>query len=576
MLEDNTRKINKLISKIYAICSIFIVFMAVCSWNGVFEFGNSYTWIVLIAGLFVSISPSVLINILSDNVIKYYMQIILVIFIAIMGTSDKIGIYMMYAVVPILSCLYFEPKFTKFVSVISYIAMAVSVYFKTDSMYEITVEGKSHIQLYIAYMLGFTIEYIIINIILNYMLKRATKIMEERYSAEEESRMKSEFLSNMSHEIRTPMNAIIGMSEVALRKDMDDELKKSLTIIKSSSEGLLEIINDILDWSKIKAGKLPIINEVYSTTGLIDDMKAIIEARNIYKKIPIYYHIDDNIPAYLEGDAIRIKQVMLNYASNAIKYTDSGRIDITFKCRLQDGTALLEYTVEDTGQGIRPEDMDKLFIKYNQLEQKKNYGKEGTGIGLSICKYFMELMGGMVKATSVYGQGSTFMFRVPQKIADVDESTEADSIHNNEAEYLFEADNVKILLVDDNEINREVVKAMLEPLKLNISEAVNGKEAVNMFKKYPYDLILMDSHMPVMNGEEATKAIREFEKNKNERVPVIALTADAIEGIREKLIKSGMDDYIVKPVNMEEICRVIKKYLPKNKIVDKKVNNVIG
>lgn len=570
MLEDNTRKINKLISKIYAICSLFILFMAVCSWNGVFEFGNSYTWIVLIAGLFVSISPSVLINILSDNVMKYYMMIILVIFIAIMGTSDKIGIYMMYAVVPILSCLYFEPKFTRSVSVMSYIAMAVSVYFKTDSMYEITVEGKSHIQLYIAYMLGFTIEYIIINIILNYMLKRATKIMEERYSAEEESRMKSEFLSNMSHEIRTPMNAIIGMSEVALRKNMDDELKKSLTIIKSSSEGLLEIINDILDWSKIKAGKLPIISEVYSTEGLVDDMKAIIDARNIYKNMPIYYHIDNDMPAYLEGDSIRIKQVMLNYASNAIKYTDSGRIDITFKCRQQDEkTALLEYTVQDTGQGIKPEDMDKLFIKYNQLEQKKNYGKEGTGIGLSICKYFMELMGGMVKATSVYGQGSTFMFRVPQKIADVEKSIETGGVNNNKDEYLFVADNARILLVDDNEINREVVKAMLEPLQLNISEAVNGEEAVNMVKKYPYDLILMDSHMPVMNGEDATKAIREFEKNKNERVPIIALTADAIEGVREKLIKSGMDDYIVKPINMEEICRVIKKYLPKDKIVDK-------
>ena len=574
MLEDNTRKINKLIARIYAICSLFIVFMAVCSWNGVFEFGNNYTWLVLISGLFVSLSPCVLINILSDNIMKYYMQIILVIFIAVMGTSERIGIYMTYALVPILSCLYFQPSFTRFVSIISYIAMAVSVYFKTDSMYEITIEGKSHMQLYIAYILGFTIEYIIINISLNYMLKRATKIMEERYSAEEESRMKSEFLSNMSHEIRTPMNAIIGMADVALRNDMNDELKRCLTIIKTSSEGLLEIINDILDWSKIKAGKLPIINEVYSTASLIDDMEAVIDARNIYKKIPIYYHIQEEIPAYLEGDSIRIKQVMLNYASNSIKYTETGRIDITVKCRpAEDGYVLLEYIVEDTGQGIKPEDMDKLFVKYNQIDQRKNYGKEGTGIGLSICKYFMDLMGGMVDAKSIYGQGSTFSFRVPQKLVATENMPSAAGVDihgegtSGDALYIYETKNAHILLVDDNEINREVVKAMLEPLKLNIYEAVNGEEAVAMVKKYPYDLVLMDSHMPVMNGEEATIAIREFEKDKNERVPIIALTADAIEGVRERLIKSGMDDYIVKPIDMENICRVIRKYLPEDKII---------
>lgn len=392
-------------------------------------------------------------------------------------------------------------------------------------------------------------------------------MMEERYSAEEQNRMKSKFLSSMSHEIRTPMNAIIGMSDVALQKEMSADLRKDISIIKSSSTGLLEVINDILDISKVEAGKLNIIENTYSTESIIEDMKAIINARN-NKKLPIYYHIQENMPKNLKGDAVRIKQVMLNYASNAIKYTDSGRIDVTVACEeAQDGMVNFVYTVKDTGQGIREEDINKLFMMYSQLNQEINHGKEGTGIGLALSKAFIERMNGTVSVKSSYGNGSTFSFCVPQKIVNIQEEEKEGQETKVPA---FTAPDACILLVDDNEINREVVKAMLEPLELRIDEAENGLIAVNMTKDRQYDLILMDSHMPVMSGEEATKAIREAEEGEY-HIPVIALTADAISGVREHLISCGMDDYIVKPVQMQELCGVIYKYLPEDKILDEEI-----
>lgn len=464
---------------------------------------------------------------------------------------------MTYALAPLFSCLYFDPKFTAKMSIFSYIVMAAALYFNCKGKYEVVYQGRSHIAIYIAYLIGFTIEYAVVNMILGFIVVRARKIMEERYSAEEANRMKSRFLSNMSHEIRTPMNAILGMAEVSLRQDMSSELRKNIGIIKSSSMGLLEIINDILDLSKIEAGKLSIIENDYSTAALAEDMKAIIDARNIDPKAPIYYHIQEDMPKALSGDAVRIKQVMMNFASNAIKYTETGRIDISLGCTQKDGYAELSFSVKDTGQGIKQEDMGRLFTMYTQLNAEENHSKEGTGIGLAISKYFIDSMNGTISAESVYGKGSTFSFTVPQKIAEtVPESDDDDD------DVMFSAKGVRLLIVDDNEINREVVRAILEPAEPEMDEAANGLEAVKMAKEKQYDIIFMDSHMPVMNGEEATRAIRASEGLTDKSVPIIALTADAVKGVREQLISSGMTDYIAKPVDVRTIYRKMKKYLP--------------
>lgn len=570
MFEKNTKQVNQIIARIFAVCSVAVILLAIGSYVGFFEFGSKYTLIVLIAGLIVTISPSLLIRILPDRVMVYYMLITLSIFIGVLGTNNRIGIYMTYALVPIFSCLYFDTKLVVRSSAFSYIIMVIAVYINSANKYEVVYEGMPHFKIFTAYLAGFTIEYIIINSILYYLVKRTRKIMEERYSAEEENRIKTRFLSTMSHELRTPMNAIIGMADVALRENMDDNLRKCVSIIKSSSVGLLEIVNDILDLSKIEAGKLTIILDTYTTNSFVNDIMAIIDARNIEGKVPIYYHIQTDMPEVLEGDAVRIKQVMLNLASNAIKYTDSGQIDITITCDdRQDGYADLTFMVKDTGGGIRSEDMDKLFTMYSQFDAEKNHGKEGSGIGLAISKYYIDQMGGTINVKSKYGKGSVFSFTVPQKIDYAHTAVlrkEKKTAETNET-CLFRTTNVRVLLVDDNEMNREVVKAILEPLALTIDEAENGKEAVEMAETAPYDMIFMDSHMPMMNGEEATIYIRRMEGNANQNVPIIAITADAVAGVRERLLDCGMNDYIMKPIDIETICGLIRKYLPPEKIV---------
>ena len=566
MFEKNTKEVNRIIARMFAGCAVAILAIAACSYLGVFEFGERYTLIVLVAGLVVTVSPIVLIRFCSDTFMKYYMLIVLAVFIGVLGTNNRIGIYMTYALVPIFSCLYFDPKFTARTSIIAYIAMIVALYVNSATKYEVIYEGRDRMHIFIAYALGFTVEYIIVNVMLRFIVRRARQMMVDRNSAEEENRMKSRFLSSMSHEIRTPMNAIIGMADVALRDEMSEEVRKCVTIIKSSSTGLLEIINDILDLSKIEAGKLNIIEDTYTTKSLIDDMKSIIDARNIDGRVPIYYHFQEDIPPVLVGDVVRIRQVMLNFASNAIKYTDSGRIDVTVGCeKLPDGRSALTYAVQDTGQGIKQEDMDRLFEMYSQFNVEENHGKEGTGIGLAISKYFIDEMGGTVDASSEWGVGSRFAFALPQKVITAPHVTETLTSDMIDAA-MFRTHDAKVLLVDDNELNREVVKAILEPMQLTIDEAANGLEAVHMAKTTSYDMIFMDSHMPVMNGETATRSIREMKDCINRNTPIIAITADAIAGVREHLMSVGMNDYIVKPIDVEVMCGIIRKYLPEEKV----------
>ena len=386
------------------------------------------------------------------------------------------------------------------------------------------------------------------------------------YNSQMASHAKSTFLSTMSHEIRTPMNAIIGMATVALREEMSAEVRKSLNIIKSSSEGLLTIINDILDFSKIESGRIEIIPEDYPIMNLLNDVKTIAEARNAEKGLKLSFNVPGDIPCKLNGDMVRIKQVMVNLATNAIKYTDEGSVDfnVTYE-HTGDDTILLRYSVVDTGQGIREEDLDKLFSSFSQVNQEKNHHTEGTGLGLAISKQLIELMGGSIGVESVYNEGSTFSFVLPQKIVDASpagsiENTDYDSADDS-SEDDFTAPGSKILVVDDNEINRMVAESLLEIFEMDIELADGGTEALKLSSQTKYDIIFMDRFMPDLDGLETTKAIRSDDTNPNQHTPIVALTADALTGVKEEMLASGMDDFLAKPIDMNSCTQILKKYL---------------
>ncbi len=507
---------------------------------------------------------------------------------------------------------------------------------------------------------------------------------------EKASHMKSDFLANMSHEIRTPMNAVIGMAEMALREDISPAARGYIRQIKSSGQSLLTIINDILDFSKIESGKMD-INEVdYEPMSVINDVVNIIMTRIGNKKVELTLDINPGLPHELHGDNIRIKQVLVNLANNAVKFTSKGNVHIEMDFKyVKDNEIMLYVSISDTGSGIKKEDMKKLFKSFQQVDSKRNRNIEGTGLGLAICKQLVSLMGGEIQAESVYGKGSKFTFRLTQKVTNtqpsidrIQEKTVAAclvtntfikkemkkdlprfgalyySLSSEEELYKLEEENIpylfveqplftdnvqdflknhpdisgivlinfrstrsynipnvrvikkplytlsmagifhgddvysgfsqieaddfdftapeaEILVVDDNSVNLTVVQGLLNPLDMNIETALSGKEAVNKVINKKYDIIFMDHMMPEMDGVETTRVIRRM-LGENGQVPIIALTANAVDGTRELFIREGMDDFVTKPIELRIIISKLKKWLPKEKIIREKKESSIG
>ncbi len=399
-------------------------------------------------------------------------------------------------------------------------------------------------------------------------------IMKElKDQAESANRAKSVFVSNMSHEIRTPMNAIVGLTEVLLRRDRDAEDKQYLMNIKSSGEALLDIINDLLDFSKIEAGKFEIVKDSYDVAQMMRDIEVIGKTRIGDKNVTLVMDIDRQIPKLLYGDGLRIRQVILNIMNNAVKYTEEGTVTLSVRQEACDGENVqLQVSVADTGQGIRQEDLDGLFDAFTQVDIKKNQGKEGTGLGLAISRQLVELMGGQLRVESEYGKGSRFYFTLREGVRSTEAigdytRTQAQPEQADEDIFTFQAPDAQILLVDDNEINQEVAKALMEPFAMQIDVASNGKQAVEMVLKKQYDIVFMDHFMPVMDGRKATEIIRGMEGEAFQSLPVIALTADAVQGVREELFQAGMNDFVSKPIDVADVSRVLRQWLPGEKVL---------
>lgn len=396
------------------------------------------------------------------------------------------------------------------------------------------------------------------------------QLVEEKNRADQANKAKSMFMSNMSHEIRTPMNAIVGMTEILLRSELPEMEREYLGNIQRSGNALLGIINDILDFSKLESGKMKITEDTYAPLLMLNDLKMIILNRIGSKMLQLEYEIDENLPAKLYGDELRIRQVLINIANNAVKFTEEGYVRILVKIeRIEDGIAHILFSVKDTGQGIAKEDLKKLFGVYQQVDTKKNHNKEGTGLGLAISKQFVEMMGGTLEVQSEYGKGSEFYFTIPQKIMDARKAIDVKvEIEGNILNFV--APEAKILLVDDNEMNLKVAKGLLAPLQMQIDTAENGKQALDMIGNKRYDLVFMDHMMPIMDGVEATKKIREMEEEYYKKVPIIALTANALVEARKTFREAGMNDFVAKPIEIKDICAKIKKWLKSEYIIEKK------
>ncbi|MDE6747621.1 MAG: PocR ligand-binding domain-containing protein [Lachnospiraceae bacterium] len=519
----------------------------------------------------------------------------------------------------------------------------------------------------------------IISSVLSDMAYSKYQVYKANEDLERTSSMKSDFLANMSHEIRTPMNAVIGMAEMALREELPEAAREYINQIKEAGRSLLTIINDILDFSKIESGKMDINVDDYDSMSIINDVTNIVMTRLKGKEVELILDIPPSLPSKLLGDNIRIKQVLLNLANNAAKFTSRGKITLKVNYeKIADDEIELYVSVEDTGIGIKPENLDMLFKSFQQVDSKRNRNIEGTGLGLAITKQLLELMGGSVWVESEYEKGSKFSFKLPQKVIDdtpaikIDDpknilvtglisnsyvaerlrddaqrlgveyeeldsemgfdmlrvkkkvflfientvfspsleefvrsnphikavliidffdnvkydipnllvikkplsilsvaiilnGEERDSDNDEMSEFEFTAPDADVLIVDDNAVNLTVAKGLLEPLKMNTDTAASGMEALDKIGKHHYDIVFMDHMMPELDGVETTRIIRRLHPEYND-VPIIALTANAVEGTKERFCQEGMNDFIAKPIELRMLISKVRQWLPIEKI----------
>lgn len=386
------------------------------------------------------------------------------------------------------------------------------------------------------------------------------KINIAKDQAEKANRAKTDFLSSMSHEIRTPLNAIVGFSQDIMQENDMKIIKEEAKDIVIASQTLLELVNGILDLSKIEANKMELVESEYVLVKEANDISNLIRTRLSEKPIEFEFDFAHDLPYKLYGDVGKIKQIMTNFLTNAVKYTEKGKITFRLNCVNGVDETTLVISVSDTGRGIKTEDVNKLFQKFERLDEDKNTTVEGTGLGLAITKSFVEMMGGRVNVHSVYGEGSNFVAYIKQKIVQREFPDDYSSINEDKTiEVVNKWPGKKVLVVDDNLLNIKVATRILEKYELDVDKVDNGFAALDKVKEgIPYEIIFMDIMMPKLNG---TETLRRLEEIPNFNIPVIALTADAIEGMKEKYIEEGFDDYLSKPMDSDELERVLKKYL---------------
>ncbi|MBP5465385.1 MAG: response regulator, partial [Treponema sp.] len=400
-------------------------------------------------------------------------------------------------------------------------------------------------------------------------------LMDEAARNAAASQAKSTFLANMSHEIRTPINAILGMDEMILRESGDSTILGYASNIKMAGSNLLSIVNDVLDFSKIEAGKMELLPDSYDISSLIIDLVNMIRDRATGKGLAFNLKAASDLPRTLYGDNVRIKQVILNLLTNAVKYTKEGSVTFAISCTKKDSShVMLQVAVSDTGSGIKPEDMDKLFSPFERIEEGKNKTVEGTGLGMSIVMKLLDMMGSKLRVESEYGKGSDFSFDLEQEVVDWTPVGDIDETYRRSIERMsaykekLHAPRARLLFVDDTAMNLEVIKGLLKKTGIKIDTALSGKDAIELVRQNVYDIVFLDHRMPEMDGIETLHAMQVMQDNRSAGKPCIALTANAMSGVKKMYIDEGFDDYLSKPVNPDKLEEMIRGFLPADYLED--------
>ena len=469
-----------------------------------------------------------------------------------LSANAMYGLSTIYVIVMIICLLsnIKNLKQKKYVPIIFYIF--IGTFITLIQLFNPSILIITAMEAFVTILMYFTIE--------NPDLKMIEELNIARDQADKANNAKSEFLSNMSHEIRTPLNSIVGFSQALEEENLPDEAKDEVKDIIMASQSLLEIVNGILDISKIEANKLEIVNAEYDFNKVLEELVALTRARMGDKPLQFKTSFDPTIPTVLYGDHTRIKQIILNLLTNAVKYTKEGYINFKVDSVIKEDVCRLIISVEDSGIGIKEENINKLFSKFERFDLEKNITIEGTGLGLAITKKLVDLMNGKIVVQSTYGEGSRFTVAIDQKIVKTPTITIKDQNEQKEVK-AFDVSGKRILVVDDNKLNLKVAARLLKEYNVEIETIDSGFECIEKIKAgQTYDLILMDDMMPKMTGTETIAKLKQIE---GYNIPTIALTANAISGMKEKYMKAGFDGYLSKPIDKLELNRIINDFLNK-------------